>query len=75
MFRPGSMLGALLPAILLFASVGVDIYATIAPKPILSAQTSAGPDFPKPGPRRYPPGYRPAPEARLRIRPDALLPH
>jgi hypothetical protein len=65
MFRLGSVLGALLPAILLFASVGVDIYATIASKPSLSAQTSSGTDFPKPGPRRYPPGYRPAPEALL----------
>jgi hypothetical protein len=67
MFRLGSVLGALLPAILLFASVGVDIYETIASKPILTAQASSGTDFPKPGPRRYPPGYRPAPEA--------LLPH
>jgi hypothetical protein len=67
MFRFGSVLGALLPAILLFASVGVDIYETVASKPILAAQASSGTDFPKPGPRRYPPGYRPAP--------DALLPH
>jgi hypothetical protein len=65
MIRPGSFLGVLIPVILLFASVGVDFYETIASKPVLSAQASSGTDFPKPGPRRYPPGYRPAPEALL----------
>jgi hypothetical protein len=74
MFRPGSALGALLPAILLFASVGVDLHETIASKPILSAPASSGTDFPKPGPRRYPPGYRSAREALPPINPQALLP-
>jgi hypothetical protein len=57
-FRRGLILNALLPAALLVASVGVDIYQTLALRSSMASQASAKTEFPKPGPRRYPPGYQ-----------------
>jgi hypothetical protein len=66
MFRR-RFISILLPATVLFASVGVDLYQTLALRPSMLKQASAKTDFPKPGPRRYPPGYQ--------QKPEALLPH
>lgn len=67
MFRRSFILGFLLPAMVLVASVSADIYQTLALRPSMVTQAASKTDFPKPGPRRYPPGYQP--------KPDALPPH
>jgi hypothetical protein len=60
MFRRHFLLGYLLPAAILSGSVGVDIYSFILAKMHDPLMVSLKPAFPKPGPRRYPPGYRAA---------------
>jgi hypothetical protein len=47
----------ILSGLLLFASVGVDTYKSAVSEPTLT--TGSKTMFPQPGPRRYPPGYRP----------------
>ncbi len=55
MSRRGFIFGTLLPAALFVVSVGVDI----ADSMVSRRPAAAGSGFPKPGPRRYPPGYQP----------------
>jgi hypothetical protein len=60
-------LSILLPATVLIASVGVDLYQTLALRSPILTQAGSKTAFPKPGPRRYPPGYQP--------KASPLLPH
>jgi hypothetical protein len=67
MFRRGFTLSFLAPALVFFASVSADIVVSLKEKPSLITTAPFRTEFPKPGPRRYPPGYQPAQ--------SALLPH
>lgn len=60
MFRRRFLLVYVLPAAILSGSVGVDTYSVMLAKMHDPSMVSLKPAFPKPGPRRYPPGYRAA---------------